>query len=174
MQLKENWPEIKRLFRQSFRSSFHCALATVNDRGEPHVTPIGSLILDRPGHGFYFEEFPRQLPRNLQGNRQVCVLAVNSSRWVWLKALFLGRFSSPPAIRLFGTVGDLRDATEKELVLWHRRIRMLRSSKGYALMWKNMKMVRDIEFSTVEPVLLGDMTRDVWQRMDESRESVTS
>lgn len=171
MQLKENWPEIKSLFRQSFRSSFHCALATVNDSGEPHVTPIGSLILDIPGHGFYFEEFPRQLPRNLQGNRQVCVLAVNSGRWFWLKALFLGRFSTPPAIRLRGQVGELREATAEELALWHRRIRSLRASRGYALIWKDMRMVRDIEFTSVEPVLIGEMTRQVWGRMSPSEAS---
>ena len=58
MQLIENWKVIKRLFNRSFNSSFHYALATVNDKGEPHVTPIGSLILLEPGHGVYFEEFP--------------------------------------------------------------------------------------------------------------------
>jgi len=81
MQLKENWIDIKRLFRQAFGSSFHYAFAAVKENGEPHVTPIGSLILCDPGHGFYFEEFTRQLPQNYLKNRQVCVLAVNSSRW---------------------------------------------------------------------------------------------
>ena len=51
MQMKENWADIKKLFGQAFRSSFHYALATVNEDGEPHVTPIGSLILCDPGHG---------------------------------------------------------------------------------------------------------------------------
>jgi len=172
MQLQKNWVYIKKLFDQSFRSSFHYALATVNENGEPHVTPIGSLILRDPGHGFYFEEFTRQLPRNFRKNRQVCVLAVNSSRWFWIKSLFVGRFSNPPAIRLFGTVGDVREATEKEIRLWHRRVRTVRSSKGYALMWKNMRMVRDIEFSRVEPVYIGDMTHDAWKRMSKSEKSI--
>ena len=79
MELEENWDEVKDLFRASFRSSFHYAVATVTDKGEPHVTPIGSLILGEPCRGFYFEKFPRQLPENLAANRQVCVLAVNSS-----------------------------------------------------------------------------------------------
>ncbi|MEN8761913.1 MAG: pyridoxamine 5'-phosphate oxidase family protein [Thiogranum sp.] len=158
MQLKENWIDIKRLFRRAFGSSFHYAFATVNENGEPHVTPIGSLILCDPGHGFYFEEFTRQLPQNLRKNRQICVLAVNSSRWFWLISLFRGRFASPPAMRLYGTVGDVREATEKEISLWHRRVRTVRSSKGYSIMWENMKMVRDITFSRVEPVHLGQMT----------------
>jgi hypothetical protein len=165
MNLDKSWPLIRRVFGQSFRSSLHYALATVGEDGGPHVTPIGSLILDRPGHGFYFEEFPRQLPQNLKGNRQVCVLAVNSSRWFWIKALFLGRFAEPPAVRLYGRAGDLREASEAELALWHRRILALRASRGYALIWRNMRMVRDIEFTSIEPVLIGEMTRQVWGRM---------
>ena len=105
MQITGDWKDIKSLFNRAFNSSFHYALATVNENGEPHVTPIGSLILREPGHGVYFEEFPRQLSRNLQHNKEVCVLAVNSSRWFWIKSLFSGRFASPPAIRLYGTVG---------------------------------------------------------------------
>ena len=159
MQLKEDWKDIKKLFNRSFNSSFHYAFATVNEKGEPHVTPIGSLVLREPGHGIYFEEFPRQLSLNFQHNKEVCVLAVNSGRWFWIKSLFIGRFASPPAIRLYGVVGEVREATETEVKLWHRRIRWTRGSNGYALMWKNMKMVRDINFSRVEPVNIGVMTQ---------------
>lgn len=160
MQLKEDWKDIKKLFNRSFNSSFHYAFATVNEKGEPHVTPIGSLVLREPGHGIYFEEFPRQLSVNFQHTKEVCVLAVNSGRWFWIKSLFIGRFASPPAIRLYGAVGEVREATETEVKLWHRRIRWTRGSKGFALMWKNMKMVRDIYFSRVEPVNIGVMTQD--------------
>jgi len=162
MHLIENWILIKKLFRQSFNTSFHYSIATVNEKGEPHVTPIGSLILCDPGHGYYFEEFTHQLPRNLQDNKQVCVLAVNSSRWYWIKSLFKGKFSSPPAIRLFGTVGEAREATESEIKLWHRRIRKVQFSKGYNIMWKSMRTVRDITFSRAEPVHIGEMTQNTW------------
>ena len=172
MQVKENWADIKKIFAQSFKSSFHYAVATVDEEGGPHVTPIGSLILGSPGRGFYFEELPRQLPLYLQSNKQVCVLAVNSSRWFWIKSLFSGRFSSPPAIRLFGTVGEAREASEKEIKLWHHRVKKARNSKGFALMWRDMKRVRDIEFSKAEPVHIGEMTRNVWDGMVMSRESV--
>ena len=30
------------------------------------------------------------------------------------------------------------------------------------MMWANMKMVRDIEFTRIEPVHMGEMTRDTW------------
>lgn len=173
MQVKENWTDIKQIFAQSFKSSFHFSLATVNENGEPHVTPIGSLILRQPGQGIYFEEFTRQLPRNIQHNKQVCVLAVNSSRWFWIKSLFNGRFKSPPAIRLYGTVGDAREATEKEIKLWHRRVSQVRYTKGYALMWENMKTVRDINFTRVEPVNIGEMTHDTWRTMSNSSQSIS-
>jgi len=161
MSIDEHWAEIKKLFRQSFKSSFHYAIATVNEDGEPHVTPIGSLVLGKPGRGLYFEEFPRQLPRNFERNNQVCVLAVNSSRWFWVKSLIAGKFASPPAVRLFGTVGGVREATKKEIKLWQTRVKPVSFTKGHAIMWANMKTVREIEFSRVESVRLGEMTRDL-------------
>jgi hypothetical protein len=163
MDLNQNWNEVKGLFRESFRSSFHYAIATVNENGEPHVTPIGSLVLGEPGVGFYFEKFPKQLPRNLGNNNQVCVLAVNSGRWFWLKSLIGGRFSSPPAVRLHGVAGELRAATERELALWQKRVKRVRFTKGHALIWRDMSMVREIRFTRLEPIHLGQMTSGNWQ-----------
>lgn len=162
MDLITNWKEVKSLFKKSFRSSFHFAVATVTEDGEPHVTPIGSLILGEPGHGFYFEEFPQHLPRNLGSNKHMCVLAVNSNKWYWLKSLVVGRFASPPAVRLHGVVGDLREATDIEISLWQKRVKSVSFSKGHAMMWRSMSKVRDIEFTRIEPVQIGMMTRDTW------------
>lgn len=162
MEIEENWGEIKELFRESFRSSFHYAIATVSDDGKPHVTPIGSLILGRPGFGFYFEEFSKNLPRHLGSKAHVCVLAVNSSRWFWVRSLSNGRFRTPPAIRMRGKATELRLATEREKALWLNRVKRARFSKGHAIMWRGMNMVRDIEFSSIEPVNIGEMTRDLW------------
>ncbi len=163
MDLHENWHEVKVLFRESFKTSFHYAIATVSKNGEPHVTPIGSLILGRPGFGFYFEKFPQHLPHNLSNNSHICVLAVNSARWFWLKSLVGGRFSSPPAVRLHGVAGELREATEREIMLWQKRVKPMSFSKGHALMWRDMSMVREVQFTRVEPVHLGEMTQDLWQ-----------
>jgi len=162
MDIRENWKEVKSLFKESFKSSFHYAIATVSEDGEPHVTPIGALILGKPGHGFYFEKFPRHLPRNLRSNKQVCVLAVNSSRWFWIKSLVGWKFTSPPAVRLHGVAGELREATDKEIALWQKRVQRISFSKGHALMWRSMNMVRDIEFTKVEPVHIGEMTSGSW------------
>ncbi len=156
--IEQNWSQIKKLFSDSFYSSLHYAIASVNERGEPHVTPIGSLVLTTPGHGFYFEEFTQKLPQNLTVNQQICVLAVNSSKWYWVRSLCLGRFSHHPAIRLFGTAGQKRLATAQEKALWLKRVKKLRLSKGYRLMWNNMQQVRDIHFTHIEWVNLGPMT----------------
>jgi len=162
MELIANWKEVKSLFKKSFKTSFHFAIASVTETGEPHVTPIGSLILGEPGHGFYFEKFTQQLPLNLDTNRQICVLAVNSSRWFWLKSLINGKFTSPPAVRLHGVVGDIREATEAEIALWQKRVKRVSFSKGHAMIWRSMSMVRDIEFNRIELVHLGEMTRHTW------------
>ena len=41
MTIEAQWPQIKKLFKRSFTSSLHFAMASVNKQGEPHVTPIG-------------------------------------------------------------------------------------------------------------------------------------
>lgn len=162
MDIRDNWKEVKDLFNDSFKSSFHYAIASVTENGAPHVTPIGSLILGKPGFGFYFEEFTSHLPKNYQTNKQICVLAVNSSRWFWIKSLVMGRFSNPPAVRLHGVVGNLREASETEIKLWQKRVGRASFSKGYEMMWANMKTVREIEFTKIEPVHMGEMTRNAW------------
>ncbi len=163
MDLHENWHIVKNLFRASFKSSFHYAIATVDSNGDPHVTPIGSLILGKPGQGFYFERFTKNLPRNIQGNQRICVLAVNSSRWFWLKSLLFGRFAAPPAVRLHGTAKALRPANAQEQKLWQQRVRPARFTQGHKMMWREMDRVREIEFDRIEPVHIGPMTQGLWQ-----------
>jgi hypothetical protein len=165
LNVMDHWREIRSVFNAAFASSFHFAIATVGANGEPHVTPIGSVVLTEPGRGFYFEEFPTHLPRNLRHDPRVSILGVNSSRSFWLRALLFGRFPSPPAIRLQGrVVGEPREATASELALWQRRVRPLRRLRGYALLWGRLRRVRDLEIDTAEPVLLGPMTEGLWKR----------
>lgn len=163
MDLINNWVQVKRLFRQSFKTSFHFSIASITEKGEPHVTPIGSLILGKPGHAIYFEEFPSQLPKNYKSNPQICVLAVNSGRWYWLWSLLKGGFSKPPAVRLYGKAGQLRDASTHEIELWQKRVRAVGFTKGYKIMWANMSKVREIQFTKIEPIELGRMTHNCWR-----------
>ena len=69
---------------------------------------------------------------------------------------------TPPALRLMGSVGERRDATEEEAAQWQNHIRLARGTKGYDLMWKDMAKVRDVYFDSFEPVLCGEMTQDLW------------
>lgn len=166
MDMESNWKSIRRLFAHAFGSSLHYAMATVTPEGLPHVTPIGSLLLRGPGHAIYFEEFTRNMPRNFEDNQKVCVLAVRSGLLFWLFALIRGRFNSPPAIRLHGTVGCPRMATDEEVALWQRRVRRLRVTKGYEMMWGNMCTVRDVKFTRADGIHIGEMTRVSWARFD--------
>lgn len=110
MDIIKNWNLIRRHFTQSFRSSFHVSIAFVDSSNNPTVTPIGSLFLNRDQAGFYFEMFPSKLPQHAESNKNICVLGVNSSKWFWAKSLFLGKFNSHPAIKLYGELGEKKNA----------------------------------------------------------------
>lgn len=159
MDLIASWPEIRKHFNESFKTNFHVSVASVDKDNNPTVTPIGSLFLNRDQTGFYFEKFPSKLPANFQINRQVCVLAVNSNTWFWLKSLFMGRFEKYAAIRLYGQLGEKRMATEIEIKRLNARMRITKPLKGNKYLWGDMKMVRDISFTSVEKINLGRMTQ---------------
>ena len=158
-----HWKNIRRLFDDTFNTSFHYAFATVKEDGSPHVTPVGSLILDDDRKGFYFEEYLSAMPRNLKHNARVCILAVHTSKWRFFISLFRGKFSSPPAVRLMGKVGEKREATPEELRKFRSRINKYRMFKGYNLLWSKLRHVREIEFDSFEPVRAGAMTQGLWE-----------
>jgi len=159
MKIETHWADVKRIFKKSFISSFHYSIATVDINGKPHITPIGSLILGKPGHAIYFEEFTNHLKNNIKENPSISVLAVNSGKLFWLKSLILGQFSEPPAIRLNGVAGKAREASSHEIKLWQKRIKFVSFTKGYKIMWSNMKTVREIKFTEIEQVHIGSMTK---------------
>ncbi len=163
MNIKENWADIQAVFRDAYSTSRHCAIATVNEDGSPHITPIGSLFLRDNCTGYYFEEHSRKMPSNFNSNKRVCILAVNSGLKYWFKSIFMGRFSSPPGVRLYGTVGQRRKGTEEEIESFQNRVGVARKMKGYKLIWKNMKHIREIHFNSVEPVNVAKMTQHLWK-----------
>jgi hypothetical protein len=158
----QRWDAMRKIFQDTFRSSFHYSIATVNEDGSPHVTPIGSLILLGDRKGFYFEEYVNALSRNLKRDKRVCVMAVNTGKWAMIKSFFLGRFIGPPGVRLIGTAGKLRKATPEELALFRKRVRKYRMFKGHDLLWSRLRYVREISFHAYEPVRIGALTRRVW------------
>lgn len=148
----EIWQGICKSFSDAFESSFHCTFATVGEDGMPRATPIGSLILRPDRKGFYFEEYASGLPRNLRTNKRVCVLAVDTDKRLWFKMLLFGEFTETFAVRLMGTAGEKRPATNEEVTLFRSRVSPYRMLKGHDLLWGNLRQVREITFESFEPV----------------------
>jgi uncharacterized protein len=96
-------------------SSLHCAVASLDPDGSPHVTPIGSVLLGEPGRAVYFDAYNVALARNLDRDPHCAMLAVDSRKASWLRALLRGRFDKAPGVRLIGTVAPARPATSAEL-----------------------------------------------------------
>ena len=161
MDIISNWDKIKQHFNKSFRSNLHVSVASITSDNIPTVTPIGSLFLNNDQTGFYFEKYPVKLPMYSKINKKICVLAVNSNRWFWLNSLFRGKFKSYPGIKLYGELGEKRKATEIEIKRLNRRMKMTKGMKGHKYLWENMKMIRVLNFTDVEIINLGEMTRDL-------------
>lgn len=161
MDIVSNWKNIRKHFNNSFKSNFHVSIASVDEHGTPTVTPIGSLFLNNDQSGFYFEKFPSKLPEHARANINICVLAVNSNTWLWIRSLFIGRFQTYPAIKLYGQLGKRRTATENEVRRLRRRMRYTRGLSGNTYLWGKMDTVRDITFFRAEKIRLGRMTQDL-------------
>ena len=161
MDIKTNWEIIRLHFNKSFRSNFYVSIASVDSENNPTVTPIGSLFLKNDQTGFYFEKYPSKLPVHAKTNRNICVLAVNSTMWFWIKSLFKGKFNNYPAIILYGELGQKREAKEIEIRRLNRRMKTTRGMKGSKYLWGDMKFVRDITFTKGRKINLGEMTKDL-------------
>ena len=154
----DKWQLVRSIFNQAFGSCLHYAMATVNEDGSPHVTPIGALILREDRTGYFFDEYCTGTRDNLSRNPRACFLAVNADKVFWGKSLADGKFASPPAVRLNGTVKGLREATKDEIAAWQSHIAFARGTRGYEVMWSRMHVVRDVLFDSLEPVEIADMT----------------
>ena len=158
---EEDWQKIRKHFSSSFAANMHFSIASVNEENEPTVTPIGSLFLNNNQTGFYFEKFATKLNTNSKVNNKICVLAVNSNKWFWLKSLFKMKFDEYPGLKLYGELGIKREATEKEYRAFQRRIRKTKRLKGSKYLWQDMSMVREIKFTRAEKINLGKMTKEL-------------
>lgn len=162
MTIVKHWEKIQAVFVEGNRSSMHFAIATVDNKGFPHVTPIGALFLGNKGTGFCFDEMTSKMSENLNKNSNVAILAINSDPVFWEKSLISGKFIAPPGVRLSGTMGKKREATQDEINMWKNEIKPFEGTKGYNILWKDLKTVRDIKFNSFEPVLCRDMTEGLW------------
>jgi len=159
MDLKENWANIQTLLKKTKC----CFVATVNEDGSPHITPIGSICLRNDQTGFYFEEFSQKMPKNFEHNNRICIMVMNSGTLFWLKSFFTGLCPSIPGVRLYGTVSERRMGSEEEIASFQERVKKLRKRKVHEILFKNMKYLREIKFDSFEPVNLGPMTQHLWE-----------
>ena len=159
MDIKNDWNKIRAHFKRCFRSNFYVSIASVAHDNKPTVTPIGSLFLNDDQNGFYFEKYPSKLPTYAKTNKHICVLAVNSNSWFWVKSLFRGRFRNYPAIKLYGKLGERRKASEKEKSRLNRRMATTKGFRGNAYLWGDMEYVREVVFDRAEKINLGDMIK---------------
>lgn len=161
--IEERWPEIRRVVMRGQVSSLYCSIASVSEDGVPSVTPIGTVFLRDYPSGFFFDRYTSVLGKNIDANGKVCLLAVNSGKAFWLRSFLLGRFVSPPGVRLYGTAGPLREASSAELDQIEKRVRPTRWLKGSRLIWSSFTHVRDIQFTSYRPVTYPAMMEHLWQ-----------
>ena len=172
MDMEAHWKLIRRTVNHALKTNRFCAVATINADGSPRISPIGSLFLGETGKGIYFERFPKEMRENLERDQRICVLAVSGGFGYWCRALFRGRFDSPPGLRLMGRAGVRRPATPKEMEQWQQRVRPFRRFKGYRLLWTDMRFVRDVTFDNFDPLRLGPMASGLWETQEQQRPMV--
>ncbi|MEQ1570570.1 MAG: pyridoxamine 5'-phosphate oxidase family protein [Myxococcota bacterium] len=154
------WEAVRPLFRTAFRTSLHFALASVDADGAPRVTPIGTVLLAEPGHALYFELFAHGLGARLSADPRVSVLAVDSGRLLWLRALWQVRFPRPPAARLVGRASpERRPPTEGERRRWERRMGPVARLPGARRLWGELPWVRDLWIDRIDRVRIGPLTQ---------------
>ena len=163
MDLSNHWKEIVDVIGTGQRSSLHCSIATVDEQGVPNVTPIGTVFLRDDHSGYFFDAFTSKLASNIESNQNICLMAVNTNTSFWLKSFFKGKFLAPPGVRLYGTVGKLREATEEEIAAINKRIKPMSWLKGSKLIWSSFTHVRDIQFNDFRPVQYPKMMEHLWQ-----------
>ncbi len=157
----DSWKEIREFFPKALATTWHYAVATVSKDGVPHVTPIGALFLLDGGKGYYLERFPKKMAENLKHNKRICVMAVHKGSWAWLRSLIKGKAVSTMGIRLIGTAGEKRKATEQEREAWQKTVRLLKWTRGYDVLWKGLTHLRELEFDSYEPIRAGAYTADL-------------
>jgi hypothetical protein len=151
--LQATWPEIYELSKHTLFGAF----ATVTSEGAPHVTPIGSIVLHRSEPRGYYPKFTANLRRRLDEGGRFELLFVDTRVTRWLPALVRGCFAQLVAARLSGFALPRREATEEEARRWRERVRPVSWTRGYELLWKEMRFVQELRFDGIAPIRFGGM-----------------
>lgn len=161
--IAHHWPEIRRTVERGQHSTLQCAIASVDPDGLPNVTPVGTVFLRADQTGFCFDQYTSALARNVDAHPDICLMAIDAGRLLWLRSFLIGRFVSPPGVRLYGTVGALRPATADELRQIRQRVGPTRWLKGNRLLWSSFTQVRDMRFTSFRPVTYPVMMQGLWE-----------
>jgi hypothetical protein len=86
-------------------------------------------------------------------------MEITAADWEIIRRIFREGFAS--SFKLYGTVGEQRDATPDELERFQRRVRSLRFLRGHGLLWGKLRTVRDVRFHAFEPVRIAPLG-DPW------------
>lgn len=153
--LRERWADIRALRERAL----FAAIATVDEDGLPHVTPVGSVFLHpHEPRGYYHPLMVKALRRNLRERRRFSLLFVDPAARTWLPALVKGRFDRLVAARLTGYAdGAPRRATDAEVARWRKLVRPLRWTRGHDLMWSKVALTQELVFEGYRPVSFGPM-----------------
>jgi hypothetical protein len=162
VQIEKHWKQICEVVAKGQASTIYCSIASVGLDGMPNVTPIGTVFLRDNLTGYYFDHYTSALAKNLDANPNLCVMAVNSGFWFWLRSFWRGHFISPPGVRIYGKAGPLRPATAEEIALIESRVRPTKFLKGSRILWSGFTHVRDIVFTSFRPVTYPKMVEGLW------------
>lgn len=146
-----------KLIQNLVKKSQYCSISTVNGDNTPHTSPIGSVYLNNESEGYFIEMFTTSF--NDKVGKTASIMAINTSPIFWLKSLFLGRFATPPGVRLKVTLLEKRKITEKERLQFYKKVRIFKYFKGYSILWSKPNLVRPFVIDEVIPVSLGAMTK---------------
>ena len=151
--LRMEWPRVRALWKSTAFGSF----ASVGADGSPHVAPIGSVYLHpTEPRGFYHPILTARLRKDLTERAQFELLYVQPRAWPWLTGILRGRFEQPVAMRLRGRAsGPRRPATDAERAHFQSRVRWIKWTRGYELLWKDVRFVQELEFEDVVPIRFG-------------------
>ncbi|MGE5380602.1 MAG: pyridoxamine 5'-phosphate oxidase family protein [Methylocystaceae bacterium] len=152
---EDKWKAIVRYHEAEKKISM---IGSVNSAGQPNVTPIGSLILRDDCTGYYFDLFTKGLSDNLDHNDQVCVLLAETGTWFWFKSLWADECKKPSGMKLIGTAGSKRRASNEEIELVRNQTKFLKLLKGYHTIFGDLSYVRDITFTDYFMINTGKMT----------------
>jgi hypothetical protein len=153
--LAAHWGEIRAVWKATQFGAF----ATVGPDGAPQVAPIGSVYLHpSEPRGYYHPVLTARFRKALVEDQRFELLFVDTRASRWLMGLLRGRFDRLVAARLKGhALGPRRPTTQQEAERWQRMVRAVRWTRGYDLLWKDVRFVQELAFDAMIPVRFGAM-----------------